>query len=122
MIAQARSLYKRWPGDTEGGRVDFETNRRRQYISLSALSIFWMKLMSMITYHSITYPVSGTVSGSDGGTVNIDLIRDGEKVRSTSRTGDGAYSMTWYPDGLEIYTVASDATGNQARSVPETAL
>ena len=122
MVATSRSLYKRWPNDPEGNRIDLETARRRQYCAIINSAQFWVKLATLLTYHSVQYAVAGSVSGSDGGTVNIDLIRDGEKVRSTSRTGDGAYSMTWYPDGLEIYTVASDATGNQARSVPETAL
>jgi len=122
MVATARSLYKRWPNDPDGNRIDLETARRRQYCALNLAVQFWVKLATLLTYHSVLYSVAGSVTGSDAGTVTIDLIRGGEKVRSTSRVGDGAYSISWYPDGQEVYTVASDATGNQARSVPETAL
>lgn len=121
-IAQARALYRRFPGDLDSGRVDIETARRRQYTALNVTAQFWVKLLTTLTYHSCLYTVSGTVSGSDAGTVTIDLIRAGAKVKTTTRSGDGAYSIGWYPDGQEVYTVASDATGNQAKSTPETAL
>jgi len=122
MIAQARSLYWRWSNDPDSSRVNIEVDRRDQYISLNALTLFWLKMMQFVTYFSIIYPVNGNVSGSDGGTVNIDLIRAGSVVRSTSRTGDGPYTINWFPDGQTIYTVATDATGNQGKSVPEIAL
>ena len=52
----------------------------------------------ILSYHSISYTISGTVSGSSGGTVTIvahsKLLE--EKVGETSRVGNGTYSIIWY--------------------------
>jgi hypothetical protein len=78
---------------------------------------FWL------TYHQITFSVAGDVSDSDGGTVNLTLHRasDGEQLASTSRSGDGAYSMTWYDDTEDVYVSAYEDATHVGRSAPDTA-
>jgi hypothetical protein len=50
--------------------------------------------------------------------VTIDLHRSdtGEKVATTTRSGNGAYSLTWYDDTVDVYVVAYEAAGRLGRS------
>lgn len=109
IYCQARSFFNRWAGDTDSSRLDLETNRR--YIINSSNGVTWpLQLTMMLTYHTITYTVSGNITDSDGGTVNIDLhrVNSGEKVLSTSRSGNGVYSFTWYDNTEEVFCVARE--------------
>jgi len=115
---QARSFFLRWTGDTDSSRLDIETNRR--YIINSSNAVTWANhLTMMVNYHTISYTVSGNITGSNGGTVTISLHRQasGEKILETSRTGNGAYSLTWYDNTEDVYVVAyEDATRNKRSS------
>ena len=70
----------------------------------------------MFTYHSITFTAADSITGFTG-TVDIGLHRSasGEKVLETTRSGDGAYSFTWYDDTEELFVSADDGT-NVGRS------
>lgn len=105
--AQARTLFKRWPGDDASDRLDIETNRRYMMNSGNGIAM-WESLMGMITYHSIKYTVAGNITSSNGGTVNLRLLRasNGEVLLQTSRVGNGAYSFTWYDNTEEVYVHA----------------
>jgi hypothetical protein len=76
-----------------------------------------------MTYHTITYTVSGSVTGSAGGTVNLELERDGtdELVLSTSRTGNGSFSFTWYDNTENVYVSAREDSTHLGRSDQGTA-
>jgi hypothetical protein len=112
--SQSRSLFKRWTGDPDSDRIDAETNRRWR-INLPQPSTTnasgWVGVSQLFTYHSITYTVSGTVSGSSGGTVTLNLHRavSGEKVLSTTRTGNGTYSLTWYDNTETLFVEARES-------------
>jgi hypothetical protein len=70
------------------------------------------------TYHSISYDIAGDISDSDGGSVTITAHRTdtGEKVGSTSRTGDGAYSITWYDNTVDVFATAYEDATHKGRS------
>lgn len=112
-IGQVKSLFTRWPDDADSTRIPVETARRYRVTvpGANATTAFINKLALSLTYHSITYTVSGTISGSSGGTVTINLHRlsTGEKILSTSRVGNGAYSFTWYDNTEEVYVVATES-------------
>jgi hypothetical protein len=120
--AQTRSIFQRWNGDTDASRLSLSANRRFYTIVpnivLTGASVFHERLTSMVTYHTITYNVSGTVTGSNGGTVTIDLHRtsDGQKLKTTSRTGNGAYSFVWYDNTAAVYAVARETDTYVGRS------
>jgi len=111
----ARSFFNRWAGDADSSRLDLETNRR--YIINSSNAVTWANhLIMIVTYHSITFTAADSITGFTG-TVDIGLHRSasGEKVLETTRSGDGAYSFTWYDDTEELFVSADDGT-NVGRS------
>jgi hypothetical protein len=117
VFAQARTLFKRWTGDVDTERLDIETNRR--YVVNSASAVTWLNdLIMSFTYHSITSTVSGNITNSNGGTVDISLHRaaTGEKVLETSRVGNGAYSFTWYDNTEDLYVEAYEDNTYKGRS------
>lgn len=114
--SQSRSIFDRWPGDPDPNRIDIGTNRRWRVnlppsSTTSATGTGWIGLSHLFTYHSITYTVSGTVSGSSGGTVTLNLCRvnTGERVLSTTRSGNGSYSFTWYDDTENVFVEARES-------------
>lgn len=113
----SRSVFRRWAGDTLGDRIDIETSRRWRIVRGNAATGF-DHLDLFLTYHSITFSVGGDIAGSGGGAVNIDIFRvaDDERVGSTSRSGDGAYSFTWYDDTASMYAVAYEDATHMGRS------
>lgn len=123
--SQSRTMFKRWPGDSYvGSRVDLETSRRRRvHLNGSTAVTGWISLNVIFTYHAITYTLSGTVSGSAGGTVTIGVWRPdtGEKLLQTSRTGNGAYSLTWYDNVESVFAEAYESATLVGRSDTGTA-
>jgi hypothetical protein len=112
--AQSRSIFKRWSNDPDSERIDVETNRRWRVNIPQPAAAFnsgWISLSQIFTYHTITYTVSGTVSGSSGGTVTLNLCREntGERVLSTTRSGNGSYSFTWYDDTENVFVEARES-------------
>lgn len=117
---RGREAFLRYPTDPGADRVDIETARDyRLYTSSNTSS----GLTIVYTYHAISYTVSGTISGSAGGTVEIRTYRadNRELVNSTSRNGNGAYSFTWHDNTVELYTEAYEDTTHFGRSTNATA-
>ncbi len=114
--ATARKVFFRWPGDPGEERIAIQTDRRyKVYTAFGANA--WDHLDLYMTYHSITFTASGTVTGSAGGTVEIGLYRTtGEKVLSTSRSGNGVYSFTWYDNTATLFTEAIEDSTHLGRS------
>jgi hypothetical protein len=120
LYCRSRDLFKRWSGDPDTKRIDVETARPYRLLNSNAAfsTASWAYIGIILTYHSITYTVTGTVSNSAGGTVTIDLHRatSGEKVRTTSRSGNGSYSITWYDNTENVYTSARESSTKLGRS------
>jgi hypothetical protein len=112
--SQIKDLFQRWPNDADSTRVNVLSGRRwNLYLpnqTAAATAAFWETFQLYMTYHSIAQGVSGNVTGSAGGTVNIALHRTGtgERVLNTSRVGNGAYSFSWYDDTEQLFTVVKE--------------
>lgn len=120
--SQVKDAFQRWPNDPQPDRLNVETSRRWR-TSHGNAAVAFEQLDLMITYHTITYTVTGNVTGSGGGTVTLTLERDatGEEVATTSRVGNGSFSMTWYDNTENVYVSArEDSThlGRSERGVP----
>lgn len=115
VFGAARSAWKRYPNDTDSSRMDIETARSFRVDTNPASGV---GLGLWYTYHAITFTVGDSITDSDTGTVDIELHRasDGALLDTTSRSGDGAYSFTWYDNTEDVYVVAKDASGNGGRS------
>jgi hypothetical protein len=108
--ARAIPNYKRYPNDTDTNRINIETSRDFRFdIPINTSAIFQARQLA--TWHSITYTIAGTISGSNGGTVSISAFRTdtGEEIDTTSRTGNGAYSITWYDNTIPVIVTAYES-------------
>ncbi len=126
MWGLARTQFKRWPNDPgrgDGNVLDIETARNYRFDSNITAAISW-QMYGLLTYHSITYSISGTIAGSSGGTVNIKAYRTdtGEKIGSTSRSGNGSYSITWYDNTIDTFAEAWESSALLGRSDDDVAV
>ena len=111
-------IFWRWANDPDSARFDVEASRRWriQYGGTTGSMRAWDQLDLLMTYHTITFTVAGTVSGyadADGAglTVNIHRSSTGERIGTATTTTGGAYSFTWYDNTANVYTECyEDAT------------
>jgi hypothetical protein len=70
----------------------------------------WGVLKLLLTYHSISYTVEGSVEGLTGNRT-IDLWRStGDKVKTQSLPSDGSFNFIWYDNTVPIFFTAKDST------------
>jgi len=110
LYVRARSDFKRYPQDPDTDRMDPEGSR--QYRIFASTAINHSGLDIYCTYHGITYAIAGNTTGSAGGLISLNAYRsdNGEKINSTSRTGNGAYSMVWYDNTVNVFTEARESS------------
>lgn len=122
-LGAARDQFNRWPGDPRAG-LDLETTRQYRMCMATFMTL---GVRAWVTRHAITYSVAGTISGSSGGTVNLALCRADsngvpkETVLTGSRTGNGAYSFTWYDNTEDMVVVARESDTLLGVSAPDVA-
>lgn len=98
------------------GKMNIETARKyrlqTQTAALQWLSGVW------VTYHGITFACAGTVGGSSGGTVDVAALdtTDYLKWGTSSRTGDGSYSITVYDNTRSYFVEARESASLLGRS------
>ena len=123
-VVRARDAFKRYPRDPDRTRMNIETPRNFRTTTTSAgrYGAKWV-----ISYHGITYTVSGTIAGSSGGTVNLGLYKENsvgeyELYDLTTRLGNGSYSFTVYDDTMNYYVAAyeSDVLKGLSKQEPPT--
>jgi hypothetical protein len=109
--------FERYPGDPEASRFDLETSRQWRIHPMQIVAVLG-KLLLYYTYHALTFSVSGTVTGSGGGTVNLYLFDDTDKtlLLTGSRSGNGAYTLTWYDSARNVFVDAREDGTHLGRS------
>lgn len=119
----ATEHFQRYPGDERphynSFRRDIETARRWRVANGSTTNLF-TSVSLMTTYHSITYSVGGNVTNSAGGTVNLSLHNavTGERLATTTRSGNGSYSFTAYDNTVQVYVDAYEDATHLMRTEP----
>lgn len=122
MWARARNYFKRYPNDQDYDRFNVETVRDYRFdVSQTATSIW--QAIQVVTYYSIAYTVSGSISGSAGSTVFIELYRTdtAELIDKTTRTGNGAYNFVWYDNTVDVIVVAYETDALKGASAQHVA-
>jgi hypothetical protein len=112
--ATLRDLFMRFPGDLD--RMDPRVERLTNTMLANLCSVFF-NFEHWVTYHTLTHTITGSVTGSDGEEITLDLVRssDGQRMKRTTRMGDGPYTFTWYDDTTPMHVTAL-GTGNSGRS------
>jgi hypothetical protein len=105
--------FKRIPNETESYQSrlnDIKTNRSL-IIGSNLNAGISIALRLSIAYHTQTFTLSGNITGSAGGTVNIKLLdlTENKILLTTSRIGNGSYSFT-VPNPVEQYIVLAYET------------
>jgi hypothetical protein len=110
MWARARSYFKQYPRDPDPEKLNVEIARDYRFDINQTAAGIWQNI-KLISYHAITFAVTGTITGSAGGTVNIDLYRTdtGELLDSTTRTGNGDYGFVWYDNTVDVVVLAFES-------------
>lgn len=117
--AQIRNLFWRWNGDPGADRMNPETNRRWRVVYGGPTNVSgWHSLGLMITYHTITYADTTEVTGSNGGTVTLNLCRagSGDRVLTQQRTGNGSVTWTWFDNTEPMFVDAYEDGTHRHRS------
>lgn len=110
MWARARSYFKRYPNDQDFERLSPFSARDYRFDVSQTASAIW-QCIQYITYHNIYFTVPGTITGSAGGTIHIDLYRTdtGELLDVTTRSGNGAFNFNWYDNTIPVVVVAYES-------------
>jgi hypothetical protein len=109
-------ISKKFKDDPTTGKYDLSLTRSLAIMgsfnpSASPWGLEVIGLDMNYTYHSNTFSVTGSVAGSAGGTVELQLLRtaDDKKLATTSSIGNGDYSFTWYDNTEKVYVVARES-------------
>lgn len=98
--------WKRYPNDQNPKKfMNIETAR---VFRIYGFYIIHDSLRTVLTHHSLTFEVGGTISGSAGGTVNIALLdaTTFEVLDKTTRSGNGIYTFNWYDSTRDVIVAA----------------
>ena len=109
----AISRFNRYPEATGTLERKMNINLPKRYRVHQGVSGLW-SFRQYITHHSFTSSICGTITGSAGGTVNLSLMKlsDYSIVMNTQRTGNGAFSMSYYDSCESDYIVIGRESAN----------
>ncbi len=120
---QIKDKFKTYAGDPDTYQLSPLTMRRYKITTGSDgtnVNSGYYALINYITYHSITYTVSGTITGYTGNgsgiTVNIHRVSDNKLLLSTTSAIGGTFSTTWYDSTQNVYAHALQDSTHKGRS------
>jgi hypothetical protein len=119
----ASSHLRRHPTDPDANRLELEASRSWRISSfLDGTNSHggFSSFVASITYHAITYAVSGASSDYDGDgsgiTVNVHRADTGDLLYQDTTATGGGYAFTAYSDTVELYSEAEQDATHVARS------
>lgn len=119
---RGRDTFKRFPDDAGSERLDIETARNYRLFTSTTSS---NGMLALLTYHSHTWEVAGTISGNDAGSttdIRLVLADTGEVLQEqTLSAGTTAYSFTVYDNTENYYVDAYQDATHAGRSAVGTA-
>ena len=109
---RGRDEFKNYPQDQDTSQMNIESARSIRNTAVTGIryGARWT-----VSYTSITFTVAGTISGSAGGVITIDLFQittgnDAVFFDQTTRTGNGTYTFDVYDNTLNYYVVAYETS------------
>lgn len=121
-IARARTEFRRHPSDPDPTRLDIESPRRHRIVCTTIIN---SALFLDVTYHTMTWTLSGQVSGytGDGSGLTVDFLdASTHEIRQTATTtAGGVFSAPWYDDFTEVYSSVRQDSQHVGRSDAVTA-
>jgi hypothetical protein len=118
VTAQSKGDWDRWASDPDATRMSLTASRRWKVITGQSGT---RPMSLLLTKHSLVWDCTGTVSGSAGGTVNLHLHYHNapmEHLASTTRVGNGSYTIKWYHNLDALFVQAYEGDPYQGRSSP----
>lgn len=114
---KCRDVFKRYPGDTDTERIDVQIPRVYRFFTPGTTA---RGLYLFMTYHTISYPITGSVKNYSGDgtgiTVSVFRAHDDEKVLSLTTGISGSFSGSWYDNTEDIYVVVREDNNHVGRS------
>jgi hypothetical protein len=113
--------FKKHPSDPNSNRLDIEASRTWSLKTFKHVC----GAMLYITYHSITYTVSGAITGytGNGSGIPVYIYRADTKelVHSATTSTGGSYSVTWYDNTVNLFAESRQDSTHTGRSDDGTA-
>lgn len=114
---RGRDAFKRFPDDIDPDRLDATLLRTYRFFTPATTA---QGIIATLTYHSITYPVSGSCTNYSGDGADIDVYFHSSydnlpRFVLTTAIG-GTFSGTWYDNTEYIYAVARENNNRVGRS------
>jgi hypothetical protein len=81
----------------------------------------WSSLGQWSTYHSITYPLTGTITNSQSGNIELSVIDDvsNQVLFTGGVVGNTGYNYVWYDNTRPIYVIAKENNASKAISISQ---
>jgi 6-phosphogluconolactonase (cycloisomerase 2 family) len=125
--ARARDEYKTYPTNPDNSLLGVETLRDYR-IDINP-NVGFIQAAEMVTYHTITFSIAGTITGGDG--INPIIVRavrtdNGNLIQEvTASTTDGnltgAFNITWYDNTIDVIVVANQSANFNGSSEEQVA-
>jgi hypothetical protein len=104
------AAFKRWSDDINPNALSFEDVRNYKTTSSVAFIFgnrwYW-------SYHTITYEVSGSITNSNGGSIDVDIYynygTETTYFATTQVTGNTSFSFLVYDDTVQWYVTAYES-------------
>lgn len=114
--------FERYPSSPRD-RIDLGTARSWRISTPEAATCASAEML--VTYHAITFTLSGTASGyaGDGSGITVFFHRTDthERMVEATTSAGGGYSATWYDDTIDLYGHAREDATHVGRSDNDTA-
>lgn len=123
-FGDATPAFRRYPGDVTPGRLDPEASREWRTLAQGSTQ-HWPVLWGLLTYHAITFAVSGSVSGytGDGSGIAVRVHRSDthELVAQATTAIGGGFTAQVYDNVVPLYAHARQDGTHVGRSDEEVA-
>lgn len=120
LIGTANNIFKKYIEEPDNNKI-IHTTGSRAWTILNYNSQYIQSLEIWVNYHGFYYTLQGSISGSDGGIINLYLhdSTTGNLLNSTSSIGNSTYSLTWYDNTSNVFIKAYENNTKKGISIDD---